>query len=301
MNQSTSNLTQGMIPGVVSALGWSTTGIFVKLLPDFSAWFLVSARSAVALIATIIFVALVSNFSLNYILRQWTNWWLASLMIVYYVTAVAAYQLTSVAEVALLLNTSPVFALLIRVYRGGTVKILEWVGAAVAIGGLLLIVLPDILTVGEYGFARLFGCVLALTSSYCITVYATQLEAFRSKGVQLSNSGITLLTYILGATMLFVVSLIVDTVHPFDLDFTGSNILLIVGLGLISTVIPSVAYGMAMSHISAVQLTTLRLTIPVSATLLAFWILDEIPNHWVIPGGVLVITGIIIMLKRKKG
>lgn len=300
MNRSKSVMAKGIIPGIVSAVGWSMTGIFVKLLPEFSSWALVSLRSFVALAATVAFLIFSKKVNFSQVFKSIANWWFALLMVGYYVTAVAAYQLTTVAEVALLLNTSPVFALMIKVYRGGKIGRLEGIGTLVALIGLSVILLPDVLSNSNLNYYRFLGGLLALSSSYLITVYATQMELFKSRGNKADLSSITILTYLVGGVLLFAVSSIFDSESMMSTAYSVKEILLIIGLGLISTVIPSVAYSVAASKISAVQLTTLRLLIPILASLFAYLFLSELPAIWVLPGGVLVLVGIIILIKQKR-
>ena len=80
--------------------------------------------------------------ALGVVAKQASAYALASLLVGYYLLATAAFQLAPVAEVAVLLSTSPVFVLSIRRLRGEPVRRRQAAGALLALSGIAIVVAP---------------------------------------------------------------------------------------------------------------------------------------------------------------
>ncbi|HEA31466.1 MAG TPA: hypothetical protein ENH91_15990 [Leeuwenhoekiella sp.] len=101
-----------------SALAWSSTGILVRFLENFSSIEIVAGRCLIGLV----FILLIFLIGQRTLLRKiWISkqaWLLGLLMSGYFLLVVTAYQIAPVAEVAILTNTTPLFALLYRRMKG---------------------------------------------------------------------------------------------------------------------------------------------------------------------------------------
>ena len=95
---------------------WGLTGIFVRLLPGMSPLAVTTGRLSGALVVALPFFAIsdARRSSLRLAVKKPVAYALASLLVGYYLLATAAFQLSPVAEVALLLSTPPLFVLASR-------------------------------------------------------------------------------------------------------------------------------------------------------------------------------------------
>ena len=155
--------------GCIAALGWALTGTFVKLLPDFTTLEVLSIRLLVAFFATIpIFLILRPLWSeFLALVRTPIGCLLSSLMVLYYLFAVRAFQLAPVSDVVLVVGLSPLIGLVVKALLR-PVAILETIGASTAFVGLILFVLPK-LQRAEHPPTYLTGLLFAFLSA-CVTL-----------------------------------------------------------------------------------------------------------------------------------
>ena len=65
-------------------------------------------------------------------------------------------------------------------------------------------------------------------------------------------------------------------------------------LGAVSTAVPTVAFSVASRKLPAVLATTFALLTPVFAAAFAALVLGERPSPWLLPGGALVLGGVLL-------
>jgi drug/metabolite transporter (DMT)-like permease len=277
---------------LTTALAWSPAGLFVQAA-SFGAVplgvFGITAARFILASAVLLPVVWVARAHLVSTLRQPVTWALAAIMIAYYLTAVTTFTLTTVAEGTLLINSTPLFALAIRLARRQPVTRREGMGALIAFGGLCLILLPDLIG-GEGGNDRLLGAALALGAALTGALYSLIFSGLRTSTGPRPDPGIvTLLTFGLGALMTL------PMLPPLpDLKANAGALL---GLGIIVTAIPTFLYSVASSRLPAVLVTTVRLLTPVVGTLLAVWIWNEVLSvpFWI--GAALVLAGLYLLVR----
>lgn len=127
----------------VTAAMWGLTGIFVRLLPTLGPLALTSWRLLVALgsVFPIFAIRAARRRDLKRTLTRPVAY-VAGLLVSYYLLATASFQLAPVAEVALLLSTSPLFVLTLRRLRGNAPTRLEIIGAMLSVTGIALVLAP---------------------------------------------------------------------------------------------------------------------------------------------------------------
>ena len=116
---------------LLAAVTWSLAGVWIKWLPGVSLLGIVSGRLAISLPAIALVVAL-GRGRPTAELRTAAPWGLGAILVLYYAVAVSAFRLGAVAEVTLLLNTSPLFVALAAPALGMKVRATEWFGMALA-------------------------------------------------------------------------------------------------------------------------------------------------------------------------
>ncbi len=278
---------------VLAAATWSLAGVWVQLLPDVSMPMIVAGRLALSFVALAPFVWW-RRASLR---LTGAAWGLALLMVGYYVFAVSAFQLAPVAEGTLFVNSSPLFAVGWALIRREPLSRGEIWGTVLALIGVVLIVLPGLLSGSDADQQRIVGDGFALLASLSMAAYSI---GFQQLGDRVpSPLAVTALTFALGG---------VATVFLFGLEgdaaFSGLEDAAswgsLIGLGVITTAIPTVAYSVASSRLSAVVATMTRLLTPAFAAVAAWLILDEVPSVWLAPGGALVLGGLVMSLRSRR-
>ena len=66
------------------------------------------------------------------------------------------------------------------------------------------------------------------------------------------------------------------------------------GLALVTTAIPTFAYSEASARLPPILVTTVRLLTPAFAAVAAWLVLGEVPSAWLVPGGALVLGGLVV-------
>lgn len=299
----------GLLAAFLTAATWGMTGVFVRLVPALSPLSVTAARLLVALAVAVPLVLWLRRASLApAALARADAWRLAALLAAYYLIATTAFQLAPVGEVALLLALGPLLVLAWRALRGLPVRRAELAGAALAIGGVGVVMLPVLLASGvlvPYGLlvpqeglgpapqsaARATGNLLALLGSVVIASYAAYYRALGEQGRAPDTLAVSLLAFGGGGVGLGLLSL--SPAAGFDPAALGAtDLLYLLGLGTLSTAVPSIGYAMASSRLPAVVTTSMTLLVPVFAILAAYLFLGERPSATLLPGAVLVLAGL---------
>lgn len=285
----------------LTALLWGLAGIFVRLLPPVSPFTVTAGRLLVALVVAVpVFWVLRDGWPrLRGALGRRAAYVFALLLASYYLLATAAFQLAPVVEVALLISTPPLFVLGYRRVHGDAPTRAETAGALLALAGIALIMLPK-LTAGEHGAAdRLLGNLLAISAAALTAAYAYLYSLSARRGNPPDTIGVSLLTFVAGTGVL--VLLVGVTPQPSGLDaLDGHALWMFLGLGVLSTAIPTLAFAVASKRLPPLATSTILLFIPVFAGLFAYLILGERLSPTVIPGGALVLGGVGLVLRGGK-
>lgn len=290
----------GLLFAGITVFTWGLTGIFVRLLAGFPAMFITGFRLLISLAAALPFVVLNNEKRATVLtmLRRPAAWVLACALVAYYALAVSAYQFGTVGEVALFVGTSPVFILVGRALRGTPVLRREKVGAAMALCGVALVLLPKLSFTSGVSRQRLLGDALALLSAIASAVYASLSRSVRHKDPQAADATLTaLLGFALGSLVLLSGVALISPV-PMARITEAHAAWTFVALGVLSTAIPSITYAVASQKLPPIISTTSQLMIPVVATISAAVLLREMPSFWLIPGGALVVFGIVYMFRE---
>ncbi len=294
-------------------LTWAAAGSFVRLLAErlsAAAPFVSVAILGGRLAASFVFLAvLLLLFQSRQIrseilpaLRLPETWVAGGFQFVYYLLAVVAFTLAPISEIALCASTAPLWVLLIRRLRAQPVSATELLGAGVALAGVSVIVLPHLLKQSVGGTAaaatdpfphRLWGDLLSLASAVVTAVYALYQRRSTSRGRPIEPRALSLIAFALGLPLV----VFLRPVPPAALR-DPETVGLLAGLALASTVLPTLAFAFASRRLPPVTTATVALLLPVFATGYAALVLREIPSWLCLPGGVLVLCGLGLILRR---
>lgn len=286
----------GLAAALISALSWATTGPFVRVLDGFAPMFIVAGRCAVALAAALVLVGFARDSGVIAALRQPLAWALAALMSAYYALAVVAFVTAPIADVALLITLSPPFALAWRALRRAPIATAEWLGSALAIVGVAIIIWPGGTPLAGFE-QRWQGDLLALAGAAAMAAYAIAYGHAAAAQRAPDARAVTAMSFVL-ATLVFGAYSLISGEWPAGATLIQPGTLAaFAGLGIIATVTPSLTYAIASSRLSAVATSASRLLTPVLATLLGALFIGELPAATFWPGGALVLTGLWVLLR----
>lgn len=281
--------------GCLAALGWGFTGILIKLMPQFTTLEILAIRLVVALLVMVpvLLVSRALRSSVHTLIVKPTVIVLSSLMVFYYLFAVRAFQLAPVSDVVLIVGLSPLLGLAARVIRRKPLIATEGIGAIIAFGGLVLFVLPKLqghhTEIGTY----LTGLLFAFSSAAITLAYASLFNQYAARQPLLNPVPIAFITFTIGS--LVITPMTRSATLHWNLLLQPRTIAIALGLGLLSTVVPTLCYSYAAKQLSPILTTALNLLTPIfAAVIAAIWLREYLP--WLsIVGAILTLIGILTL------
>ena len=267
---------------VFSALMWSSAGLFTKGV-EASAWNVVFWRGLFAAIGTTLFVLIRGRMRQEFLeIGKW-GWFVALLGASGTAAFIPAFKITSIANVALIYASAPVFAALLA-----WLWIKEKPSLAVVVGVLLSIVGVGFIVGGSLGQLNLKGDFLAL---WMTMVIASMMVVYR-RFPALASAGPT----VLSSLVLLPIALYFD--NPFSVPM--NEILILVGFGVVFAIAPITMVEGAKRLPSGETALLSALESPL-AVVLAFLIFTDIPPFMTIIGGLLILIGVLISQIFQRG
>lgn len=297
----------------LTSLTWGLTGIFVRLLPGIPPLAITAGRLTIALLAVLPVFLLFGNaragsgggFKLGLTadfrsaLRRPVAYALASLLVGYYLLATAAFQLAPVAEVALLISTPPLFILAFRALRGEMPALGETVGALLALGGTILILAPNPSGTGQPLPGHLYGSAMALGAAALSALYAYAYRNLSEHGRAPETGAVTVLTFAIGSPILLATASLFSTAAMPSLSGAGT-VAVFLGLGIVSTAIPTLGFSIASRRLPAILTTTISLFVPLFAGLFAFLVLGERLSPNFAAGCLPILAGVALIVRQNR-
>lgn len=288
-----------LMAGCLAALGWGLTGMFVKLLPDFTTLEVLGLRLLVAVLTTLPFLSIHRPLRTQFLtlIRTPMGLGLSSLMVFYYLFAVRAFQLAPVSDVVLVVGLAPLLGLAVKLGMRQPLFWREGLGAVIAFTGLLLFVFPKLQ--GQVNPATyLTGLCFAFLSAWVSLGYASLFKYYATQNAGLNAAlnpvAVAFTTFMLGSIITVPLAVVAST-HPIQIFRQPHIGWIILGLGTLSTVIPTLCYSYAAKYLSPILTTTLNLLTPIFAALFAAWLLKETFSGLSLLGAVLILVGILTL------
>ncbi|HPT83760.1 MAG TPA: DMT family transporter [Limnochordia bacterium] len=197
---------------------------------------------------------------------------------------------TSVASSVVLVTTQPLWVFLLSVLfleEKPTPRM--WLGLAVALGGSLLVTF----TQGAGGESRLYGNVLAVAGAWAMACYFLLGRRLRR---ELPLALYSLLVYGSAAACLALFSLLRGL--PFK-GFPPLTWVMFAALALIPTVLGHNSLNWALKYLPATMVSVTILGEPLGASILAVFVLKEVPSPLEAFGSLVTLVGIYLVWQGK--
>jgi len=203
----------------------------------------------------------------------------------HFATWISSLEYTSVASSVVFVSTSPIFVgLASHSLLKERVSPQMFLGIAVSMLGGMIIGYGDL----GLGARELFGDLLAIAGAVMVSGYFLVGRRLRR---QLSLLSYIFLVYATAAG--FLVALCLLTGHPFS-GYSRQTYLMFFLLAVVPQIIGHSSFNWALAYLPATFVGVSTLGEPVGSTILAYFILSEIPTLAKIGGGVLILAGIYV-------
>ncbi len=273
-----------------------TAGAFAATLvrltqgADMSPLAIAAGRLAIAAVALLPFGLWLGRHELQTVTRR--NWFFIAgaglLLAAHFAAFVSALAYASVMTVLVFSATTPFFAAFIGWFTSGErVRRHVWSGVALAVAGTLLVALGGASGDPPTRDAPLLGNLLAFGAAGFIGMYF----AFgREARGQLNN--ITYSTLVFGTGALWLLVLGMPLAGESMLGHPMEAYLWLLALAIVGQLISHSGWNLALGGFPATIVSLGLLTIPVTGTLVAFIILQEVPGPWALVGSGVIVAGV---------
>ncbi len=209
----------------------------------------------------------------------------------HFATWISSLKYTSISSSVIIVSTQPFFVALCEAWLfKEKISRRAVIGMTLAFGGMIIISMSDFQLAGD----ALWGDGLALIGAICAGIYLLIGRSIRQK---LDNRHYILPVYAVAALTLLIIGLFNHS--PLS-GFSNQTWLCFLLLALIPNVIGHSLYNYLLKFMRAHLVGITILGEPVGATILAAVIFSEYPETATYIGGVLILTGIFLALKRAK-
>jgi drug/metabolite transporter (DMT)-like permease len=291
-----------LIAALFATATWGLVGVFIRWLPGWSSFSVLSGRFLVATVAMLPILLLVPSIRSDFTrsLRTPPIWWLSLPIIGSSFLGTTALQMAPVGEVTLLFTTSPLFIIAYKyVIRLGIERSEGW-GILLATTGVILILLPQLSSDRSASWQIIAGYLFALCAAGLLAVYTVWFNTFTDRGIAPKSINIVFMTCLLGGilsllcTILFTKLSLETSIDSAKLTLRErQEIFVLLGLGILSTALPFFCYTVAAQRLPIVLTTAILLLEPMFAVLFALVALREIPSLWFGIGSILVFWGLL--------
>jgi drug/metabolite transporter, DME family len=282
----------GVVFVLLATVGWSLSGLFVRLMPGLDGWQINCWRGYWTAIALLVYLALVYGRNLK---QKFTEIPMTALLLssVFFAfgTTVYVYSLTlvSTATVSVIGATSPLFAALLCPWvtheRAGPEA---WFAAALALIGVYIIAQNGI------GTGHWKGLILAIGIPLSFAGQTLALRRYRDVDMVPAFCLGGVLTFFIAGSFGFIT----HTGGGFDIGMR--EMLLLALMGPLQLAIPLIFYARGSLSVQAVTLTLISMLDAVINPLWPWIFVGERPENAAFIGGAIVIGAVLISIFGRK-
>jgi len=284
-------LTEGFMAGIL----FGTSSVFIRLLDVLSVsslafWRLIIASAVLGGMALVLRERFNSRRAKENVRQISILGIFLGLHMIFYISAV---KNTTILNATVLVNTAPVFAVLLSSFHFNIKP------SRLAVIGLA----SSFLGAGLIGYADVFPSPLkihligdfeALLAAVAEAFYLSYGRETRSKMPLLSQ---VIPIYLFSALIIGFLCLLTKT--PITLPHQPNLILFLLGFGILPTALGHTFYYSSLSNLKSFETAALALLEPIGATLLGVALFSEIPTTLFVLGAVLVLSGIVVVALKE--
>jgi drug/metabolite transporter (DMT)-like permease len=288
-----------LLEGATAGALFGTAAVFIRFLQALDAFSIAFWRLVIAccILATFLLFSgkpsIFKNFRLADLREPLVLGFLLGLHFIFFVSAV---KNTTILNATVLVNTTPIFSMLISVFifKVRTSR-LAVMGIAVSVIGVCVIAYAESMapeSVTDFS-PSLKGDFEAVSAAFLEALYLSYGKRVRGRRAILP---IMLPIYIFAAVTVGLLSLTITSVN-LNLPTEPVVIFPLLGLGAFPTAMAHTLYFSSLSNLRSFETATMALLEPVGATVLGALLFGEVPALLFIFGAVLVLLGITFMAK----
>jgi drug/metabolite transporter (DMT)-like permease len=254
---------------VLTAILWSTSGLFVKIIP----WQPLAILGMRGLFATLVFISYLRSMRI-----EWSFWLVVSALgqIATQFLFITATKQTTAANAIFLQYTTPIYVTLLGIW------LLKEYPTRLDLGTMAVIFLGlTLFFVQEIDFRGTLGNILALLSGFTMAVMTI---AMRKQPPHTTTQSVLLATLLMSVCCL-----------PFSLqeEWTVPIFLGLAFLGIVQIGIAMLLYSNAIRKLKALEVTLITALEPILNPFWVFLVLGERPGPLSILGGILVVGAVV--------
>lgn len=289
LNPAQRNRKIALIEGILAGASFGTAAVFIRLLGDLNVYSIAFWRLIIAICAlgTVVVVSRKSfeHYKLRENIKQFLV--LGILLGLHFILFVSAVADTTILNATVLVNTAPIFSMLISSFlfkvKPSHAAV---IGVFVSFMGVGIIAFAD--SSPSALSVHLKGDIEAVLAAVAEGFYLNYGREMRGK-VPLSLLMIAI--YSVSALTVAVASIVTSSPLTFTIS-QPSPILFLIGLGIVPTAFAHTFYFSSLSHLKSYETAAMAFLEPIGATLLGIAVFSEIPNPLFIVGAFLVLCGI---------
>ncbi|NQV12745.1 MAG: DMT family transporter [Parcubacteria group bacterium] len=278
-----------------ASICWGFMYVFVRLMAEIDTLNIAFFRYIFALLAFAPFYFLSKQ-------RKKINWrgrsgmaliiWILLNSALATVLNVLAIKHANASVASILINANPLFiALLAPILIKEKNRIVNYLGAVIAFGGVILVMTEGGHISKFLSSQFLYGYIFALVSAFSIGLSTIYLKKY----LRLYGSwAISFYVFLIGAITLTIVNVLFGNLGQL-FSISSLNWLWLILFGLVCTTFPFVVFNFGVEKIGPTKAGVFKLLIPVFAVVLAVLLLNEPLTWYIVVGGAVTIGGLALV------
>jgi drug/metabolite transporter (DMT)-like permease len=290
--------------GTVAGILFGTAAIFIRSIQGLGPFSIAFWRLAIACIALTVAMMLLKNpFNYSLVRKNQKELLVLSFFLgLHFVFFASAVMDTTILNATVLVNTVPILSMLVSIlfFKLKPSRI-ALMGLVISFIGVCIIGYAEasVASGGSYQLGHGPSAKGDLEAFLAATVEAVYLNYGRKLRNQMNLLSIMIPTYLLTAVLVGLLSIPASS-RIFTLSISLSNVLALVGLGILPTAIAHTLYFSSLSNLKPFETATMALLEPIGATILGIGIVHEVPGFLLAFGAAFVLMGIFFVVRNKE-